>query len=102
MHPETEAALRDWVIAQGLAGAEEADLLAGFCSRAKKAGLGVSRGLVLLDTLHPSFEGRAYRWRDVSSNLPNVVEYGRTSEGDAAASWRRSPFYAALQQGCLL
>jgi adenylate cyclase len=98
MPPEVEAALRDWVIAQGLAGADEADLLEGFCTRAKKAGLGVSRGLVLLDTLHPSFEGRAYRWRDVSSNLPSVVEYGRTSEGDAAASWRRSPFYAALQQ----
>jgi adenylate cyclase len=98
MRAEVEAALRDWVIARGLAGAQEADLLAGFCERAKQAGLGVSRGLVLLDTLHPSFEGRAYRWRDVSSNLPSVVEYGRTSEGDAAASWRRSPFYAALQR----
>ena len=42
-----------------------------------------------------------FRWRrDAVLDESPVVEYGRTSEGgEAAASWRRSPFYRLLETG---
>ena len=52
-----------WVTQAGLSGAPELDLLRGFCERAVAAGLPISRGQVLIDTLHPVHEGRIFRWR---------------------------------------
>ena len=90
-----------WVTAAGLAGATEPDLLRGFCERAVAAGLPLARALVLIDTLHPVHEGRVFRWRrDPAPDERTVIEYGRTSEGgEAAESWRRSPFYHLLETG---
>jgi adenylate cyclase len=89
--------LQDWLIGEGLYGLSEPDLLNGFCERCREAGFAVSDGLVLVDTLHPTFEGRAYRWRD--DGATTIVEYGRTQAGQAAANWQRSPFYHLLQTG---
>ncbi len=47
-----------WVTAAGLTGATEPELLRGFCERAAAAGLPLARALVLIDTLHPVYEGR--------------------------------------------
>jgi adenylate cyclase len=90
-----------WVTAAGLAGATEPDLLRGFCERAVAAGLPLARAVVLIDTLHPVYEGRVFHWhRDPVPDERLVVEYGRTSEGsEHAASWRRSPFYHLLETG---
>jgi adenylate cyclase len=90
-----------WVIAAGLAGAIEPELLRGFCERAVAAGLPLARALVLIDTLHPVHEGRVFRWRrDPAPDERTVVEYGRTSEGgEAAENWRQSPFYHLLETG---
>jgi adenylate cyclase len=82
-----------WTIEQGLAGAPETDLLSGFCEQCRAAGLMLSRGLAVIDTLHPVFEGRVYRWRADASDETPILEYGRSSEGEAAQSWRRSVFY---------
>src|SRR3954465_14818867 len=87
--------------AAGLAGATEPDLLRGFCERAVAAGLPLARAVVLIDTLPPAHEGRAFHW----SRCPvpedrTVVEYGRTIEGsEHAESWHRSPFYHLLETG---
>jgi adenylate cyclase len=89
-----------WVTAAGLAGAAEPELLRGFCERAAAAGVPLARALVLIDTLHPVYEGRAFHWRRDPTDERLVVEYGRTSEdGEAAEGWRRSPFYHLLQTG---
>src|SRR4051794_14926782 len=90
-----------WVTAAGLAGASEPELLRGFCESASAAGLPLARALVLIDTLHPVYEGRVFRWhRDPVPDEPTVVEYGRTSEGgETAEGWRRSPFYRLLETG---
>jgi adenylate cyclase len=91
--------LVDWLIEAGLAGESETALLAGFCGRATDAGLDVGRALVIIDTLHPIHEGRAFRWRSDKPGDAEVIEYGPTREGEAAERWRRSPFYQLVESG---
>ncbi len=89
----------NWLADAGLSGIAETDLVRGFCERSRAAGLELSRGIVFIDTLHPVFEGRGFRWSDVESNESDLFEYESTSEGEAAENWRRSPFYTMLQTG---
>jgi adenylate cyclase len=91
--------LINWLVRQGLTGVPENDLLRGFCERCRAAGLELSRGLVFIDTLHPIFEGRGFRWNDTQTNEADSFEYGSTSAGDAAQNWRRSIFYHMLEHG---
>jgi adenylate cyclase len=92
-------ALARWVTEAGLIGRSESELMAGFCRRVADAGIPLARAMVILDTLHPIYEGRAFRWRGDQPELAEVVDYGRTNEGEAAENWRRSPFYDLLQSG---
>ena len=91
--------LMNWLVAQGLTGAPENDLLRGFCERCRAGGLDLSRGLVFIDTLHPIFEGRGFRWNDREINESDTFEYGSTSDGDAAQNWRRTTFFHMLEHG---
>ena len=91
--------LMNWLVSQGLNGLPENDLIHGFCERCRAAGLELSRGLVFIDTLHPIFEGRGFRWNDTETNESDSFEYGPTGEGDAAQNWRRSTFYHMLEHG---
>jgi adenylate cyclase len=91
--------LTSWLVSQGLTGLPENDLLRGFCERCRAAGLPLSRGIVFIDTLHPIFEGRGFRWNDSETNESDVFEYGSTSGGDAGRTWRRSIFYHMLEHG---
>jgi adenylate cyclase len=91
--------LMSWLVSQGLTGLPENDLLRGFCERCRAEGLDVSRGLVFIDTLHPIFEGRGFRWNDIETNESDIFEYGSTSEGAAAQTWRRSTFFHMLEHG---
>ena len=91
--------IADWVVAAGLAGKSEVAMLGRFCRRALSAGLKLARAAVIIDTLHPVHEGRASGWRREETGEPELVEYGSTSEGEAAASWRSSVFYHLLQTG---
>ena len=91
--------LVNWLVSQGLTGVPENDLIRGFCERCRAGGLDLSRGLVFIDTLHPIFEGRGFRWNDTETNESDIFEYGSTSEGNAAQNWRRSTFYHMLEHG---
>jgi len=91
--------LTNWLANQGLTGAAEHDLIRGFCERCRAAGLELSRGLVFIDTLHPIFEGRGFRWNDIDTDEAEIFEYGSTGEGDAAQNWRRSTHYHMLEYG---
>jgi adenylate cyclase len=75
----------------------ENDLVRGFCERCRAAGLDLSRSLIFIDTLHPIFEGRGFRWNDIDSNESDSFEYGPTGENDDA--WRRSVFFHMLERG---
>jgi adenylate cyclase len=91
--------LMNWLVSQGLTGLPENDLVRGFCERCRAEGLDLSRALILIDTLHPIFEGRGVRWNDVEINESDTFEYGSSEEGDAAQTWRRSTFYHMLEHG---
>jgi adenylate cyclase len=91
--------IADWVVRAGLAGKSEAAMLDGFCYRTIDAGLPLARAAVIIDTLHPVHEGRAFVWRREQSDAVEQLEYGSTSEGEAAANWQASAFYRLLQTG---
>ncbi len=90
--------LMNWLVRQGLTGLPENDLVRGFCERCRAGGLDLSRGLVFIDTLHPIFEGRGFRWNEAETNESDVFEYGSTNEGTAAQNWRRSIFHHMLER----
>jgi adenylate cyclase len=91
--------LMNWLVSQGLTGLPENDLVRGFCERCRAGGLDLSRGIVFIDTLHPIFEGRGFRWNDTKTDESDTFEYGPTGEGDAAQNWRRSVFHHMLENG---
>jgi len=91
--------LTNWLASQGLEGLPENDLIRGFCERCRAGGLDVSRALVFIDTLHPIFEGRGFRWNDTATNESDAFEYGSTEQGDNAQNWRRSVFFHMLENG---
>src|SRR5437762_3269485 len=91
--------LINWLVSQGLTGLPENDLIRGFCERCRAGGLDLSRGLVFIDTLHPIFEGRGFRWNDARTDESDSFEYGSTSGGPAAQNWRRSIFYYMVENG---
>ena len=90
--------LAAWITEAGLTGTEETAMLAGFCERALAAGLPLGSLVVVVDTLHPTHEGHAIRWRH---NEPETVffEYGRTNQGEMAENYRRSTFYQLFHSG---
>jgi adenylate cyclase len=99
MELATRLQLMNWLVSQGLTGVAEVDLIRGFCERCRAGGLDLSRGSVFIDTLHPIFEGRGFRWNDTETNESETFEYGSTSEGASAQNWRRSVFYHMLENG---
>ena len=84
-------AVQGWIVARGLSGAGEAELLQGFCERLVAAGIPLRRALIGSDTLHPIVEARTARW-ELGAGDAEHSEYARlqTSEED----WLRSPLYA--------
>ena len=56
------AELAAWIAEAGLVGRSEIALVEGFCERACACGLPLARAILLIDTLHPIYEGRAFRW----------------------------------------
>jgi adenylate cyclase len=99
MDPMPRLHLMNWLASQGLAGTPENDVIRGFCERCRAGGLDLSRSVAFIDTLHPIFEGRGFRWNDTATNESDIFEYGSTGEGRAAENWRRSPFYHMLEHG---
>jgi adenylate cyclase len=60
------ARLSAWLNQMSLAGLGEAELVGAFCARLEQVGVPLTRGTVLIDTLHPVHEGRVPvddRWR---------------------------------------
>ena len=90
------AELSAWITEAGLAGQSESAILAGFCGREVARGLPLARALVLIDTLHPIYEGRAFRWTRAQKET-TLTEYGRSD--DDLSRWQRSPFSRLEESG---
>ncbi|WGF90001.1 adenylate/guanylate cyclase domain-containing protein [Marinivivus vitaminiproducens] len=87
-------------IEDGLRGEDEMDLLNNFAARALASGLPLSRAIIVVDTLHPIYEGRVFRWRRDGLDVPSMMSYGPVELDDAASrSWRQSPFYHLIETG---
>ena len=99
MHESDISAVSAWLIECGLTGASETEMLNGFCDRCGRAGIDLARAVAIIDTLHPIYEGRVFRWRNDGVEETALIEYGRTNEGEAAANWQRSVFYHLLTTG---
>jgi adenylate cyclase len=84
------ADLTAWISEAGLAGLSETATLTGFCERARTIGLPLARANVVIDTLHPIYEGRAFTWRREKGET-RLTEFGRNDE--RTDLWERSPFY---------
>jgi adenylate cyclase len=92
------AELAAWVAEAGLAGRTETALVEGFCDRAVALGLPLSRAILFIDTLHPVYEGRMFRW-EREKHGATFAEYGPSTEGEGAERWRASTFYRLLSSG---
>jgi len=91
--------IANWLVTGGLTGLPESDLIRGFCEQCGSHGLELSRAIVFIDTLHPVFEGRGFRWSDDNPGENETFEYGSSSVGEAAENWRRSVFFHMLEHG---
>ncbi len=98
MNDAAIAELAAWAAEGGLVGRTDIALVDGFCERALALGLPLARALLLIDTLHPVYEGRAFRW-ERREGKATPVDYGSSSEGEGAARWRSSPFYRLVNSG---
>ncbi len=92
MHEHEIAALTAWLADAGLRGESEQTLISGFGERCLASGASLVGGRVLVDTLHPLYEGRAFSWLRNKAEIA-VTEYGDSSDGEALERWRRTPFY---------
>jgi adenylate cyclase len=97
MTPHSIAALAAWISEAGLAAPDETAFLADLCERAREAGLAVSRATVFVDTLHPIYEGRVFRWFEQEGAVP-AIDYPPT-EGETLVRWQQSPFFHMLETG---
>jgi len=84
------AELTGWITETGLAGQSETATLGGFCERVVSFGLPLARANVIIDTLHPVYEGRAFTWKRQLKETA-LSEYGRSPE--RSDRWEQSPFY---------
>src|SRR6185369_9814433 len=100
MQEQDLAAITAWLTENGLAGLSEPELLRGFTSRCRAAGLPLTRGLVFIDTLHPVYEGRAFPWRHDREVEQVEIAYMPTNQGnEREANWRATTFYHLWDTG---
>ena len=88
-----------WLAESGLRGETELTLLNGFCERCRAIGIAVSRAIVIIDTLHPIYEGRGFRWREDETDEAPLLEFKRDIDGAQTEGWQNSPFYHLIQRG---
>jgi adenylate cyclase len=98
MQPDdvSSAALTTWLTGKTLAGVGETEIVGGFCEHLVQSGVPLARAIVLVDTLHPIYEGRAFRWSR-GTDQTEMLEYGRTREGERAEAWQRTPLYHMIE-----
>jgi adenylate cyclase len=100
MSPESIDSILDWLAQAGLAGSDEATLARGFSERCIAAGCPLDRGIVIIDTLHPQYEGRALVWEGDLAETFRETEFQPVSNDEKAwEGWQRSPFFHMLRDG---
>ena len=88
-----------WIIERGLIGDPENKLMQDFCERCCAAGVQLTQGMLMVDTLHPIYEGRTFSWKKDSAEGLRSTEYESSRGGDGARLWQSSPFRHLLTTG---
>lgn len=84
------AELASWITQAGLAGQDETATLTGVCERLNGIGMRLARANIVIDTLHPVYQGRAFTWKRLTRQT-ELTEFGRSQA--RLDRWERSPFY---------
>ncbi|HZC55915.1 MAG TPA: adenylate/guanylate cyclase domain-containing protein [Xanthobacteraceae bacterium] len=92
------AELAAWISDAGLRGLDETTLVTEFCARLLAQGLPLARAQVFIDTLHPTYGGRAYAWHAAKAKT-TASEYAPLSDDAMMARWQLSPFNRLLETG---
>ncbi|HEX3501774.1 MAG TPA: adenylate/guanylate cyclase domain-containing protein [Xanthobacteraceae bacterium] len=87
-----------WISEAGLRGVDETTLMTEFCRRLVASGLPLTRAQVFIDTLHPTYGGRAYSWHAETAET-TAREYPQLDDGEMLERWQRSPFYRLIESG---
>ena len=83
------AELAAWVSDAGLRGLDETTLVTEFCARLVAQGLPLTRAQVFIDTLHPTYGGRAYAWHAAKAET-TASEYAQLSDEQMLARWQQT------------
>ncbi|NVO57542.1 adenylate/guanylate cyclase domain-containing protein [Rhodobacteraceae bacterium B1Z28] len=86
--------LIDWLVAKGLEGAGQEELLDGFCTRLVDMGIPLMRFHAAQSTLHPLYGGTGYSWYKNRGGESEKFENTDTP----SEIWQRSPLYALLHE----
>ena len=68
-----------WITEAGLAGLGESAILTGLCERLLALGVPLARANVVIDTLHPVYQGRAFTWKREKMETM-LSEFGRSDD----------------------
>jgi adenylate cyclase len=97
MHERLKTDIREWIVANALAGVGEIDILTGVCERMNAAGIPLVRASIANDLLDPTFDGRGVRW---NQGRGGIEEAFLRAAGDVVnETWTRSPFFALAESG---
>lgn len=81
-----------WLMEQGLHGAQQQDLLQGYCQRLCDAGVPLWRFHLAQRAFHPKFGGIGFNWTRADGLSHQHYEYRESPREE----WLRSPFYHIL------
>ncbi|TMV03764.1 adenylate/guanylate cyclase domain-containing protein [Ruegeria sediminis] len=94
-NPQENGSLVHWLLKQGLEGAEQQEILEGYCVRLVEAGVPLVRFHAAQSAFHPTYGGTGYSWyRDQDSEHENYEHRDVPQE-----QWLASPLYELLRTG---
>ena len=84
-----------WITEAGLSGLGESAILTGVCERLLACGAPLARANIVIDTLHPVYQGRAFTWkREKMATM--LSEFGRSDAGKTAGNAAPSIIWNSL------
>lgn len=94
--PVSRAELKDWIVAQGLAGTKSEEVFEGFSRRLVAVDLPISRAYSAMRILHPLYAGFGLIWR---RDEPGVKEERYGASPVRSEAWLKSPLKVLIEDG---
>ena len=94
-YSEAGKPLNDWLVQQGMEGATQQELLAGYCDRLVELGVPLMRLHVAQSAFHPKYGGIGLEWHRNTGMTRETYSYSE----EPPEQWVRSPFYYMIEKG---